>query len=270
MYLAELHGKLSSRAEGWEDVLTSNVFSFFKYADRKRFLRPFLKRALGLRVSDDDAERAVFHFWPQFEDGTEPDLVLIVGDYYLLFEAKLYAGFSPETSTTRSQLDRELSGGRDEAKSYGKSFKLIALTRDHVYKPAKFACISTDCLCWVNWQTVTSFIDDRLRDGDLDPGVKLFAEDLYRLLDRRRLRSFRGYGHLEKTADIQNIGASVFFSAQSAGYRGAFIGFDKTLFTEGTISAVKIPVFLRRTFFGNLPSGLRYDDPRIFLRGTDS
>ena len=34
MYLAELHGKLSSQVEGMEDVLTANVLSFFKQPTR--------------------------------------------------------------------------------------------------------------------------------------------------------------------------------------------------------------------------------------------
>ena len=47
MYLAELHGKLSSKLEGMEDLLTSNVFSFFKYSTRKIFLKSYLAE-LGL------------------------------------------------------------------------------------------------------------------------------------------------------------------------------------------------------------------------------
>ncbi len=38
MYLAELHGKLLSKLEKREDILTSNVFSFFKYSNRNRYL----------------------------------------------------------------------------------------------------------------------------------------------------------------------------------------------------------------------------------------
>jgi len=39
MYLAEICGKLSSKVEGIEDILTSNVFSFFKYSKRTIFLK---------------------------------------------------------------------------------------------------------------------------------------------------------------------------------------------------------------------------------------
>ncbi len=43
MYLAELHGKLSSNVERKEDILTSNVFSFFKYSNRKVYLKELMK-----------------------------------------------------------------------------------------------------------------------------------------------------------------------------------------------------------------------------------
>jgi hypothetical protein len=39
MYIAELKGKLSLTDERKEDILTSNVFSFFKYSTRKVFLK---------------------------------------------------------------------------------------------------------------------------------------------------------------------------------------------------------------------------------------
>ena len=50
MYLAEIHGKLSRKQENQEDILTSNVFSFFKYAPRNIFLSAFIQN-LGLNVS---------------------------------------------------------------------------------------------------------------------------------------------------------------------------------------------------------------------------
>ena len=110
MYLAELHGKLPSKIERMEDILTSNVFSFFKYSTREIFLRVYLNR-LGLLISDREAREAQFLFWPRFEENTEPDLVIIVGDYYLLIEAKYVSEFGGETEKTKSQLIREIEGG---------------------------------------------------------------------------------------------------------------------------------------------------------------
>lgn len=270
MYLAELHGKLSSRAERQEDVLTSDVFSFFKYADRKRFLRPFLEQKLSLSISDQDAEEAVFHFWPCFEDGTEPDLVLIVGNYYLLFEAKLYADFAPATKTARAQLERELEGGQREAQSYDKVFRLIALTRDHVDNRKKFASIPKDCFSWVNWQSIAFFIYECLQSADFSPLEKLFADDLYQLLDRRRLRNFAGWPHLAKIQILHELGASLFFNAQTAGYRGAFIGFGESLSVESTMSTLKAPLFFGGPLFQSFPTGLGHSPSSVFFKEAHS
>jgi hypothetical protein len=114
MYLAELHGKLSSRIERMEDILTSIAFSFFKYSTREVFLKGYLKE-LGIEVSNREAKEAEFLFWPHFEEYTEPDLVIIVGDYYLLIEAKYFSDFGKET---KGQLIRELEAGIAEARAF--------------------------------------------------------------------------------------------------------------------------------------------------------
>jgi hypothetical protein len=137
MYLAELRGKLSSRVERMEDILTSNVFSFFKYSSKDIFLKNYLNK-LGFNISNLEAEEAEFRFWPVFEDGTEPDLVIMVGKYYLLIEAKYFSGFGKKTETTDDQLKREIKGGQLDAFSYGKEFYLIAITADYYFKKYKF------------------------------------------------------------------------------------------------------------------------------------
>ena len=43
MYLAEIHGKLSAKLERKEDILTSNVFSFFKYSNRSKYLMSLIQ-----------------------------------------------------------------------------------------------------------------------------------------------------------------------------------------------------------------------------------
>ncbi len=80
-----MKGKFSLSMRRSEDILTSNVFSFFKYADRTIFLYEYLQ-GLGFNsITVEAARDAEFIFWPSFEDGTEPDLVIIAGDYYLLY-----------------------------------------------------------------------------------------------------------------------------------------------------------------------------------------
>ncbi len=106
MYLAESHGKLSSNIERMEDVLTSNVFSFFKYSEREVFLKGYLNE-LGFSVSEQEARDAEFLFWHRFEHNTEPDLVIKVGEYYRLFEAKYFSGFDEGTERNEPQLIRK-------------------------------------------------------------------------------------------------------------------------------------------------------------------
>ena len=97
MVIAELHGKLSSKLQDMEDILTSNVFSFFKYTNRTIFLNGFLKK-LGFVFAETELQTAEFRFWPSLDDHTEPDLVLLIGKKYIMVEAKYFASFQPETN----------------------------------------------------------------------------------------------------------------------------------------------------------------------------
>ena len=125
MIVAELNGKIPSNLKDSEDILTSDVFSFFKYADR-RFFVDYLQN-LGVSVSVEEAQKAEFIFWPSYEDGTEPDLVILCGSYYLLFEAKLNSDFSQKTKSTEAQIDREVKMGKMAARNFNKDFIFIAI-----------------------------------------------------------------------------------------------------------------------------------------------
>ena len=247
MYLAELHGKLSSRVERMEDILTSNVFSFFKYSSRDIFLKKYLNN-LGFNISDREAEEAEFRFWPVFEDGTEPDLVIIVGNYYLLIEAKYFSGFGKKTETTDDQLKREIKGGQLEAFSYGKEFYLIAITADYYFKKYKFNAILPDFQShfkWTNWQLVSLFLDNIL---NCNPNIKgperVFALDLYNLLDKKHLRDFQKITYIGSLLKRYN---SIFFDAKTAKLRGDFIGFVDSLFLAKRLKPVGKTVFFSST-----------------------
>ena len=165
-----------------EDILTSNVFSFFKYSNREIFLKDYLNR-LGFDISAQEAHEAEFIFWPRFEENTEPDLVIVVGDYYLLIEAKYFSDFGRETKKTNAQLEREMTGGKLDAKAYGKKFMLIAITTDHYYKDKKFKVIPPDFkpdFKWTNWQFVSRFLNDILESQKvINEQERAFALDLY-------------------------------------------------------------------------------------------
>ena len=249
MYLAELQGKLSPRVERMEDMLTSNVFSFFKYSSRDVFLKSYLSN-LGFNVSVQQARDTEFIFWPRFEDNTEPDLVLIVGDYYILIEAKYFSGFAEETPKIKAQLLREVNGGRREARNYDKQFYLVVVTADPYKKEVKLKDIPEDlkhhCI-WTNWQRVSWFLYNIL-DSDIHirKEERDFATDLYDLLDKKNLRGFQGFEELtgEHVSIKTDASTSVFFDARTAKFRGDFIGFGNSLWFDQKIIFIETPIFL--------------------------
>ncbi len=273
MYLAELYGKLPSRIERMEDILTSNVFSFFKYSDRKIFLKGYLNK-LGFDISNQEANEAEFIFWPRFEENTEPDLVIIVGDYYLLIEAKYFSGFAEGTKKTKAQLLREIDGGKLEAKNYGKDFRLIAITADHYYKEDKFEIIPSDFVPhfkWSNWQYVSSFLYNILESNrNIKKQERYFALDLYNLLDKKNLRDFQGLNSLYNVSAFLKSYASVFFEVITAKFRGDFIGFMQSLSFEKKITPLKKTIFLsdqKKIFIPLLQLGkLKYTEIPIFYK----
>ncbi len=250
MYLAELHGKLSPRVEKMEDILTSNVFSFFKYSRRDIFLKGYLNE-LGFNISEQEAREAAFLFWPRYEDNTEPDLVIIVGGYYLLIEAKYFSGFADETKKTKAQLLREVEGGRREAKNYGKKFYLVAITTDSYKKDEIFEMLlpylRTYCT-WTNWQSVAKFLYSALEN---QAGIRWeereFALDLYNLLDKKNLRGFQALDMPSKENVCLKAYPLVFFDAKTAKYRGDFIGFTDALSFNQRITPSQVSLF----FSGN-------------------
>lgn len=226
MYLAEIRGKLSGKIENSEDILTSNVFSFFKYANRQLFLKRFLANNLRIHVSDEDAENAEFLFWPRYTDRTEPDLVLIVGKYYLLIEAKFQSPIDWE------QLLREYENGSFEANNLDKEFYLIALTADYL-KPEQFQPVRIKLhfsnFRWINWQQIMHFLLETLEQEGLPSTIWLFCQDLCELLEGKNLHSFRDFnGVLNRIPVLQHF-RRIFFAYETAALRGDFIGFQNTL-----------------------------------------
>jgi len=243
MYLAEISGKVTSKIEGMEDVLTSNVFSFFKYADRDQYLRSYLN-SLGINVSSIDSKEAKFLFWPKFEDGTEPDLIICVGKYYILIEAKYFSEFSEQNEKSESQIIRELNEGLSEARNQSKEFKYITITADYYFIKEKFDIIPKDKIdyfIWTNWQKICTFlyekniIEKQKEDSE-------FAFDLYRLLEKKKLRNYNIKNLTLFEAKINKID-SIFYNSLSSKYRGDFLGFIPSL------KRIAIPLKKRENIF---------------------
>lgn len=244
MYIAELHGKLSSRLERKEDILTSNIFSFLKYSNRKKYLKNLLIE-LGIKVSEKELFNAEFIFWPHYDDKTEPDVVIVVGQYYLLFEAKYFSDFSP------GQIKREIEGGILESKNIGKKFYYIAITQDYYFKRKKFKIISSlmdSCYFkWMNWQKLSKIIEFNIENKDYDFHM---AYDLYQLLLRKNLRQYQGFNNTNLIPKLKKADR-IFFDAKSTKYRGNFIGFIKALQITKKMKSFKENIFFNRKYFQN-------------------
>jgi hypothetical protein len=242
MYIAEIRGKFSEEGQNKEDVLTSNVFSFFKYANRKIYLKHFLEKLeIDVRISDDDAENAVFEFWPRYDDRTEPDVVLDVGNYHILFEAKYKSDFGKETKLLKEQIIRELDGGRKEAQNKKKDFRFVAITADYNEPKEKFEELKKKCkFRWINWHFVTLFLERILERERYEQSI---AQDLYDLLQKKGLRKFNGFLDERLLHPIESRDY-LFFDYRSAKFRGKFIGFANAfLGWEGKIKPIDVNVF---------------------------
>ena len=81
---------------------------------------------------------------------------------------------------------------------------------------------------WTNWQAIAQMISEVLDGfGTAAPDFE-FASDLYELLDCKHLRGFKTFAQAKSIpAHLNN--SQIFFAAETASFRGAFIGFEPTL-----------------------------------------
>jgi len=248
MIIAELLGKIPSRLEDKEDILTSNIFSFFKYSERK-LLKKYLSQ-LGIIVSENDAIFAEFRFWQKYDDGTEPDLIIICGKYYLLFEAKLYSDFSPETLTIASQISREIIMGKLSAENESKEFVFIAITAEYYKEKTKYSEYEKMDFrfIWTNWQTVANFLETLLIDHSQIQN-KEYASDLHSLLIKKKLRSYIGIINLKINDNINHFN-SIFYNLKTSKFKGEFSGFIANLEQFDRIS--KFQKTFQNSYFQNI------------------
>jgi len=245
LLIAELKGKISSQNEKSEDILTSNVFSYFKYSDRK-ILMDYLNE-LGIEVSLTDSKNAEFIFWPSYADGTEPDLIIVCGNYYLLFEAKYHSDFAPKTEKSESQIDREIKMGKIDAEKINKEFIYIAITAEYSkskYKYSMFINNETRFI-WTNWHFITSFIFNKMETVEFDADNQ-YSIDLYELLVKKKLRSFNGIMTIIYKPTNYDLEA-IFYEVESSKYKGKFTGFLSNLDNFDLVD--EYPIIFEKSFF---------------------
>ena len=190
MLQAELHGKLPSDATRSEDVLTSNVFGIMNNCDRSLFLKPWLE-LIGLIIDPVYVEQADFSFWPSFEDGTEPDVVIDMPGYFIVIEAKYLSNLGDD----ETQLSREIIQGLKEAKD--KQFNLVCITSDFDYpqiliKQKNKYSIN---IFWTSWQKLYIFLRGTLQK-EQDNSTKRWLSDLKELLENKGFMGFEGFRNI--------------------------------------------------------------------------
>ena len=130
------------------------------------------------------------------------------------------------------QLVREIEGGNVEAERMGKKLRVITVTANYSEKsdllkdiPKKYR----KSIIWINWQKIAFFLYQQIETNlSLSNENRLFANDLYELLVRKKLRNYEGTSAL--ILSFKAIGTDVgevFFGARSSNYRSKFIGFYK-------------------------------------------
>jgi hypothetical protein len=266
MIIAELQGKIPSKLEDKEDILTSHVFSFLKYSNRQ-LLKDYLS-LLELDVTLEEARNAEFNFWIKYDDRTEPDLVIVCGKYYILFEAKLYSDFSPETLKYDAQIIREIKMGKQAAENEGKDFVYIAITAEYYKVKTKYSDYEGHDFVfkWTNWQAFTSFIENKLIENDIIHD-KEFASDLYSLLVKKRLRSYKGISSIKAIGHLQ-YRKSIFYDLDSSKFKGEFTGFVENLRNYQQIKP--FTKFYNKTFFKNITLFDNFSNDKIFYNGSKS
>ncbi len=182
MLAAILRGKISSKVERSEDLLTSVVFGALEHLP----VDAGVARFIALALQDVDVGAGIptpssfsMEYWPWwYEDeapqGAEPDLALWLdtqsGRHLLVVEAKRASGKSGHGS--RDQLARQATNGRELAVRTGAQFLGIIYLTAHLVRPvadiqesheamrAHFGMQSTCPIWWVSWRDMVEVLDD--------------------------------------------------------------------------------------------------------------
>lgn len=229
MTVAELHGKIP-KLEGREDLLTSDVFSAFRYLPVNLGLIPFLRKAIHAQTAQpipnlfEDCLAADYIFWPKTTHyKREPDILLLITrktkpPIAIIIEAKYYSG---RHDANREQAEKELQAlqGDQLAEQYvdlmknemdlNKQQKQMLHEADHRFllfvtahdaPPREITDDSInklvmqhykgDQLYWTNWQAAFDVANETLATQILADEQRYILEDLRDLLLRKGLKGF--------------------------------------------------------------------------------
>ncbi|TGK87179.1 hypothetical protein EHQ19_00095 [Leptospira montravelensis] len=224
MYIAKIKGKVSQKLENSEDLLTSNFFSFLNYSDRNIYLKKFLKE-INITITSAEAESAEFLYWHKYPDNTEPDLILITDQYYILFEVKLFSEFAKNLDDKNHQIKREIRNGTQDSKIKGKIFKFIILTNDkntfQEREPIIFLEHKTliDLYTWSDF----TFIIEKIVQNQAVVENKM-SSDLFKYLRKKGFRRFTNF--LFEIPDVKITDSPINYTTNNTPNSFNFKGFE--------------------------------------------
>jgi hypothetical protein len=191
--LAELHGKLPEYITRWEDPLTSNVFSSFKYVDRKLCLKAFLEiLSISDDFSDNDFEDADIIFWKteKSHDSSlvrEPDVVIKIGPMTIFVEAKYGSPLNERQLVEQCRIGSQF-----------KDFLLICVT-DGFVEPTEVESVRRELgvtkseLTWTSWQEIRDRLETLLGREEINGPSRDFVRDVVELMEKKGLTRFGGF-----------------------------------------------------------------------------
>lgn len=202
---AEVHGKVDPAStlpgDRMEDTLTDAVFSTLTYLPAEVFAA-VLAPLLPASAHPLDLAEPLVQFWPSLPTGTEPDVVVTVDGWMVVFEAKYQSPFSTGSDPSDHQLVREWADARPVAHAQQLHGPVVvAVTADPAQPPdiaqakdciaasADFAGVDLDpgeAVRWMSWQHIATVIESH--HPGLAPHEQTLVEDLFDLMERRGVR----------------------------------------------------------------------------------
>ncbi|WP_139339565.1 hypothetical protein [Bacillus dakarensis] len=230
LLIAEMKGKIPTKLQNSEDLLTSSVIGTFRYLSSSTYIQSVLESSMNIKgrrlLFDTPIKKCLFEFWPRLDD-SEPDVLLRLIDandheYLLCIEAKFWSDKSSEEDTTidveerknwqRDQLAREIETIHtvdchkfmkvNQEKL--KRIMFVYLTNDTYlhFKEIKESIsfvkdidFSIDHIYWLSWKQIFNVINSVSHFQT--PQDAMLLTDLGRLLRKKGLVSFNGFHNMQ-------------------------------------------------------------------------
>lgn len=157
--------------------------------------------------------------------------------------------------------------GKLAAENENKEFVYVAITAEYNKDKTKYLKYENKDFnfIWTNWQTVTNFLEAHLIKNNLSQN-KEFANDLYFLLIKKRLRSYIGLVNVQRPQKFYNYSGSLFYNLKTSKFKGEYSGFMETL--AGFDKIGQFPKFRQKSFFQNIKTCKINKIENIFYNGN--